>query len=58
MSGPGDPFANEGRGIREILQSVEDALIDAGYDDFVLATERGTWHWRTVERARAEDGQE
>jgi hypothetical protein len=46
-------FARQGMGIREVLQSVEDALIDAGYDDFVVATERGTFRWQTVERARA-----
>ena len=53
-------FAKQGRGVREVLQAVEDALIDAGYDDYVVATERGTFHWQTVERARAaaakEDG--
>lgn len=54
MSGPPDPFANEGRGIREILQAVEDALLDAGFDDFVVATEHGSWHWRTVDAARDE----
>lgn len=58
MSGPGDPFAKQGRGILEVLQAMEDALVDAGYDDFMVATEHGTWHWRSVERARAEDGEE
>ena len=28
-------FAKQGRGIREVLQGVEDALMHAGYDDFV-----------------------
>ena len=32
-------FVRQGRGVREVLQAVEDALIDAGYDDFVVATE-------------------
>jgi hypothetical protein len=36
-------FARPGLGIREVLQGVEDALIDAGYDDFVVATNRGTF---------------
>ena len=45
---------HEGRGIREILQAVEDALLDAGFDDFVVATEHGSWHWRTVDAARDE----
>jgi hypothetical protein len=39
-------------GIREILQSVEDALLDLGYDDFMVATEHGTFRRPTVERAR------
>jgi hypothetical protein len=47
-------FARQGKGAREVLQAVEDALIDAGYDDFVVATEHGTFRWRTVERARAD----
>jgi hypothetical protein len=33
-------FAKQGRGVREVLQAVEDALIDAVYDDFMVATER------------------
>jgi hypothetical protein len=42
-----------------VLQSVEDALVDAGYDDFVVVTERGSFHWRTVERARGDgEGEE
>jgi hypothetical protein len=56
---PHDPedlrrFAQQGRGIREVLQAVEDTLVDAGYDDFMVATDRGTFHWQTVERAREE----
>ena len=35
-------FVKQGRDIREVLQAVEDALVGAGYDDFVVATERGT----------------
>jgi len=49
-----EQFANQGMGIRAILQSVENALVDAGYDDFVVATERGSFRWQTVERARAD----
>jgi len=46
MTGERDQdFVRRGLGIREILQSVEDALIDAGYDDFVVATARGTFQW-------------
>lgn len=41
-------FLRHGRGIRQVLQAVEDALIDAGYDDFVVATDRGTFSWSAV----------
>jgi hypothetical protein len=30
--------------VREGLQLVEDALIDNGYDDFMVATEHGSFH--------------
>src|SRR5262245_6420574 len=29
-------FVRQGQGIREVLQAVEDSLIEAGYDDFVV----------------------
>jgi hypothetical protein len=51
-------FIEQGWGIEEILQAVENALVDAGYDDFAVATERGTFRWQTVERARAEGGEQ
>jgi hypothetical protein len=47
-------FVKMGRDIQDILQSVEEALIEAGFDDFVVATNRGSFHWQMVERARAE----
>ena len=47
-------FAKQGGGAREVLQAVEDALVDAGFDDFVVATQRGTFHWQTVARARTD----
>jgi hypothetical protein len=28
-----------------VLRSVEDALMAAGYDDFVVVTEHGTFQW-------------
>ena len=28
--------------------------MDAGYDDFMVATDHGSFRWRTVERARAD----
>lgn len=51
-------FANLGRGLQEAPQQAENALIEAGYDDFVVATERGSFHWQTVEHARAEAAEE
>jgi hypothetical protein len=50
-------FMKQGLGIREVLQAVEDALVDAGYDDFMAVTERGSFHWMTVERARAREAE-
>ena len=47
-------FAKVGRGIQNVLQEVENALMEAGYDDFVVATEHGSVHWQTAEQARAE----
>ena len=38
-------FAARGRQIQKVLQSVEDALLQAGYEDFVVATEHGTFLW-------------
>ena len=32
-------------GIREVLQAVEDALVDSGYYDFLVATRNGSFHW-------------
>jgi hypothetical protein len=50
---PNNPdFVAQGMGVREVLQTVEDALIEAGFDDFMVVTERGSFHWMTVERAR------
>lgn len=36
-----DDIERLSEGIREMLQGVEDTLIDAGYDDFKVATEHG-----------------
>jgi hypothetical protein len=38
-------------GIREVLQSVEDALIDNGRDEISVRTDRGLFTWRTDKRA-------
>jgi hypothetical protein len=35
----------QGLGIKERLQEVENALMDAGYDDFAVTTEHGSFHW-------------
>jgi hypothetical protein len=48
-------FFKGGLRIREILQAIEDALIDGGYDHYVVATEHGTFQWETVDRARARE---
>lgn len=45
-------FVRQGTGLREVLQIVEEALVDGGYDDFVMTTERGIFHWQTYERGR------
>lgn len=37
----------------EHYQRVEDALLKAHYDDFMIATGRGSFHWMALERARA-----
>src|SRR4051812_28607866 len=50
-----DQFQKQGLGVREVLQTVEDALMDTGYEDFAVAIEHGTFQWHTVDRARQED---
>ena len=42
--------------VREFLQAIENEIIDAGYDELIVACERGTFKWQSIERARAEDG--
>ena len=37
-------IGNQGLGIKERLQEVENALMHAGYDDFAVMTEHGTFH--------------
>ena len=36
----------------------EDELLTAGFDEFIVATELSTLTWKTVERVRAEHGEE
>jgi hypothetical protein len=51
MSEPGQ-FFKQGMGIRDVLQAVEDALIDSGYQRFAVATEHGNFQWETDEAPR------
>jgi hypothetical protein len=43
---------NENHSLKEVLQAAEDALLRPGYDDYMIVTENGSFHWMTVERAR------
>jgi hypothetical protein len=45
-------------GLQEVLQAVEDALLKYGYDDFVVVTEHGSFHWITDDRARGRQAEE
>lgn len=38
--------------IRDRLQAIEDELIEAGYNDFVVATDRGSFQWLAQKAAR------
>ena len=44
--------------IRDRLQAMEDELIAAGSDELIVATDSGSFIWRTVARVRAEAGEE
>jgi hypothetical protein len=44
--------------IRDRLQAIEGALVEAGLDEFIVATDRGTFTGRTIELARAEAAEE
>lgn len=58
-SAPNHPdFVAQKMGVREVLQTVEDALIEAGFDDFMVVTEWGSFHWTTVERERQANKEE
>jgi hypothetical protein len=52
------PLANAGQ--RELLQRIENALIDDGYDEKLWTTARGSFSWRTHRAGTAErqDGTE
>ena len=40
--------------IRDRLQAIEDELVAAGLDEFIVACDAGTWTWRTVARLCAQ----
>jgi hypothetical protein len=44
--------------IRDRLQAIEDELVAAGFDEFIVACDAGTWTWRPVAHARTEHGEE
>lgn len=44
--------------IPDRLQTIEDELVAAGFDEFIVACDAGTFTWRTVTRAREEHGEE
>jgi hypothetical protein len=41
------PEMKEMLGIREVLQSLEDTLIDNGWDELTVRTDHGLFTWRT-----------
>jgi hypothetical protein len=38
-------------GVAEILQSIEDALVENGWEDFRVRTQHGLWVWLKKETA-------
>jgi hypothetical protein len=44
--------------LRDRLQAIEDELVAACFDQFIVATDAGTFTWKTVKEARAEHGEE
>ncbi len=44
--------------IRERLQAIEDEFVEAGYDEFIVACDAGTFTWRTTALIRSEKGEE
>jgi hypothetical protein len=44
--------------IRERLQVIEDELVDAGFDEFIVATDAGTFTWLSVALVPKEAGEE
>jgi hypothetical protein len=58
---PGGPMEREemvrlmkhGLAVEEVLQAVEDVLVETGYDDLAVTTDRGTFRWQTLAYTRA-----
>ncbi|HLH12164.1 MAG TPA: hypothetical protein VKV77_09850 [Methylovirgula sp.] len=46
-----EQFKKSRLSIQDMLQAVEDVLLELGFEDYVVATERGTFRWQTIERA-------
>lgn len=44
-------FKQNALGIKQVLQEIEDALIGQSFDEYIVATDHGSFIWRTVERA-------
>jgi hypothetical protein len=44
--------------IRDRLQAIADALVEAGLDEIMVACDASTFVWRTVARTRVEHGEE
>jgi CTP:molybdopterin cytidylyltransferase MocA len=44
--------------MQEVLQAVEDALINHGYDHLTVVTRHGSFQWMTVDRARERRAEE
>ncbi len=45
------PEMKEMLGIREVLQSLEEKLIEDGWDEITVRTDHGLFRWRTDKRA-------
>lgn len=48
---PAELLEKSALSIQDTLQVIEDALIELGFDDYIVVTERGTFRWQTIERA-------
>jgi hypothetical protein len=44
--------------IRNKLQAIEEELVAAGFDEFIVACDAGTFTWRSIALVRTEHGKE